>query len=87
MELLTRFADIVTKLAATRDTGDAVVAALSFDAIVLPAMVVITVATVVVTIDANVLVDVVVPTVDGVVDGVLRISFMLFLPKNIEQRI
>lgn len=74
----------MTKLAATRDTGEAVEAEKSFDAIELPAMVVITVATAVVTSDANVLVDVVVAAVDGIVDAVLRIDFILLL-QNTEE--
>lgn len=83
--MLARVDEIVTKLAATRDTGEAVEAAKSFDAIELPAMVVNTVATAVVTTDANVLVDVVVAAVDDIVDAVLRIVFILLLHKNKEE--
>lgn len=69
--------EIVAKLAATCDTGDAVEVAKSFEVSELPAMVVNSVATVVVTIDANLLVTAVVAAVAGTVVGVLSVILIL----------
>lgn len=76
---------MVTKLAATCDTGDAVEVVNSFEGIELPAMVEITAATVVVTIDANVLDDALVSATDGVVVGLLRINFTLLRRRQIDK--